>query len=63
MEGDMREPIAVVGFSFKFPEEVTASDAFWKMLVEGRCAAKEIPKDRMSVDAFYHPGRNGYDTV
>lgn len=57
------DPVAIVGLSFKFPEEATSSDAFWQMMKERRCAMTEWPKDRLNIDAFYHPDSGRRDTV
>ena len=62
-EGDILEPIAVVGFSSRFSQEATSQDSFWKMLAEKRCAMTEWPELRISLDAFYHPDKNRIDTV
>lgn len=63
LQGDKLEPLAIVGFSLKFPQEATTPDAFWKMLTEKRCAVTEWPKDRLNIDAFYHPDSSRPDTV
>lgn len=60
---DLNEPVAVVGFSFRFPEEACSTDSFWKMLMEQRCTAIEFPKDRLSASALYHPDSNRRGTV
>lgn len=52
---DQVEPIAVVGFSLKFPQDATSSEAFWQMLMEGRSARTRIPSNRFDTDGFYHP--------
>ena len=52
------EPIAIVGFSFEFPQGATSADALWELLMDGRTTATEIPKSRLSVSAMYHPDRN-----
>ena len=62
-DSDKMEPIAVVGFSFKFPQEATTPDAFWQVLREKRCAMTEWPRDRLNIDAFYHPDSKRLDTV
>lgn len=51
----MPMPIAVVGVGARFPGDATDPEQLWKMLVEGRNALSEVPKDRYNVDAFYHP--------
>lgn len=57
------EPIAIVGFSFKFPQEATSQEAFWSMLMEKKCAMTEWPKDRLNIGAFHHPDKDRIDTV
>ena len=57
------EPIAVVGFSIKFPQDATSHESFWKMLMEKRCSMTEWPQDRLNLDAFYHPDSSRPDTV
>lgn len=57
------EPIAVVGMSIRFPGEATSPEAFWDMLVAGRSAWSEIPKNRFNVDAYYHPNPDRIDAV
>ncbi|TVY81162.1 Reducing polyketide synthase FUB1 [Lachnellula suecica] len=42
------EPIAIIGFAFKYPQEATTVQDFWTMLMDGRCASTEIPADRMN---------------
>ncbi len=51
---DDLEPIAVVGFSLKYPQDADSPGSFWSMLVEKKCAMTEWPKDRINLDAFYH---------
>ena len=63
VEEDILKPIAIVGFSLKFPQEATSPEAFWEMLVERRCSMTEWPKERLNLDAFYHPDRDRPDTV
>jgi acyl transferase domain-containing protein len=52
-----REPIAIVGIGCRFPEAPNARE-FWKLLVEGRNAIREIPKERFDIDAFHDPRPN-----
>ncbi|TVY30663.1 Lovastatin diketide synthase [Lachnellula hyalina] len=49
------EPIAIIGLAFEFPQEATSEDAFWQMICEGRSASTDFPKERLNIDAFYHP--------
>ena len=57
------EPIAVVGFSLRFPQEATSAENFWQMLVDKGCAMTEWPKDRANTEAFYHPDADRTNTV
>jgi hypothetical protein len=53
LDGNDLEPIAICGFSIKFPQEATSPDAFWKMICEGRCVMTEFPESRMNKNGFY----------
>lgn len=55
--------LAIVGLSFKFPEDAVSSESFWDMLLEGRCASTDFPPDRLNIDAHYHPDPNRRDTL
>ncbi|TVY38228.1 Reducing polyketide synthase, partial [Lachnellula occidentalis] len=55
---DAIKPIAVVGFSIRFPEDATTSENFWKMIMERRCVTKDFPLDRINSKAFHHPDTN-----
>lgn len=60
---DQLPAIAVVGFSLKFPQDATSPASFWKLLEEKRCVASDWPRDRISLDAFYHADNDRRDTV
>ncbi|KAL9074825.1 MAG: hypothetical protein Q9161_001963 [Pseudevernia consocians] len=62
-EEESVQPVAIVGFSLKFPQEATSPEAFWNMLVQKRCSMTEWPKERLNLDAFYHPDGNRPDTI
>jgi myxalamid-type polyketide synthase MxaE and MxaD len=47
-----REPIAIVGIGCRFPG-ATDPASFWRLLVEGVDAIREIPRDRFDLDALY----------
>lgn len=57
------DPIVVVGFSLRFPQEATSAEGFWEMLCEGRSAMTEVPSDRFNTNGFYHPDASRTDTV
>ncbi len=63
LEQDIIEPIAVIGLSLKFPQDATSSEAFWKMIMEKRCAMTDISADRLEMNSFYGTDRNRNDTV
>ena len=63
LESDKLEPIAVTGFSLKFPQDATSPEKFWQMMLHGRSAMTDVPKDRWNVDAFYHPNPDRQDCV
>lgn len=31
MERDILDPIAIIGLSFKFPQDATSQESFWKI--------------------------------
>lgn len=60
---DLIEPVAIVGFSFKLPQDASSTESFWKMLLEQKSTATDFPKDRLSSSASYHPDPNRRGTV
>lgn len=48
-------PVAVIGMSCQFPGNVYTPEDYWKLLLEGKDAITEIPRDRWDVDSFYNP--------
>ncbi|HBJ88019.1 MAG TPA: beta-ketoacyl synthase, partial [Verrucomicrobiales bacterium] len=61
MDTNRNEGIAIIGIGCRFPGGVNDTEAFWKVLVEGRDVVSEVPPDRWSVDRFYdaEPGLVG----
>ena len=53
------EPVAVIGYSFKFAQDAYSPKSFWDMLCEGRCGSTEFPPDRLNLDAHYDRESNG----
>ncbi|KAJ5113761.1 reducing type I polyketide synthase [Penicillium angulare] len=62
-EESLIEPIAVVGLSLKFPGDATSPEAFWKMIVEKRCAMTDVPADRFNIDAFQSTDKSSTSTI
>ncbi|RAK95751.1 type I polyketide synthase [Aspergillus ibericus CBS 121593] len=56
-------PLAVIGISLKFPQDATSPEAFWDMLVQGRCASGEFPKDRMNINAHHDADRDRLHSI
>ncbi len=48
-----KEGIAIIGIGCRFPGGVNDTEAFWKLLAEGRDAVTEIPSDRWNIERFY----------
>ncbi|KAI0465689.1 hypothetical protein F4859DRAFT_527822 [Xylaria cf. heliscus] len=49
------EPVAIIGFSFKLPQDVHDEESFWSVLQQKRNLMTEWPKNRVNIDAFYDP--------
>jgi acyl transferase domain-containing protein len=56
-------PLAIIGLSFRFPQEAVTSKAFWKMITDKRCASTDTPPDRWRVDSHYHPDNNRNESL
>ncbi|WP_269744684.1 SDR family NAD(P)-dependent oxidoreductase [Plesiocystis pacifica] len=51
-----RGAVAIIGMSGRYPGAVDL-DAYWSMLEAGRCAVREVPPERWSLDGFHDPQR------
>ena len=54
---DILEPIAIIGFALKFPQDATSAAGFWTMLEEKVNAMTEVPPDRFDINTLYHPSK------
>ncbi|KAJ5591646.1 Acyl transferase/acyl hydrolase/lysophospholipase [Penicillium hispanicum] len=52
---DALEPIAIVGFATRFPQEANTTETLWELLLQSRSTWSTIPEERFNADAFYHP--------
>src|SRR5271167_939289 len=52
----LHDEVVVVGWSCRVPGADSIS-ALWSLLLEGRCAVTEVPKERFSLPEFGHPRR------
>ena len=59
----MDQPIAVIGMASRFPQDATSPEKFWKMLMDGRSARTEVPKERYNVDSHYRSDSSLPETV
>jgi acyl transferase domain-containing protein/acyl carrier protein len=50
-----KDRIAIIGVGCRFPGGVNATDALWKLLVEGREGVCDVPPDRWNVERYYDP--------
>lgn len=48
-------PVAIIGMSCRLSGDVSSLEDFWQMICRGRNGWSEIPEDRFSKDAFWHP--------
>src|SRR6516165_10623556 len=56
-----KDRIAIIGIGCRFPGGVNDSESFWKLLIEGRDAVRDVPPDRWNVERYYdaEPGIAG----
>ncbi|MBL9132900.1 MAG: polyketide synthase, partial [Verrucomicrobiaceae bacterium] len=50
-----KEPLAIIGIGCRLPGNSDSPESFWKMLVSGTDAIREIPSDRWNIKTFYDP--------
>jgi len=50
-----KDRIAIIGIGCRFPGGVDDAESFWKLLIEGRDAVRDVPPDRWNVERYYDP--------
>lgn len=55
IQQDKSMPIAIVGMACRLPGEATNPDKLWELCANREAAWSEVPKDRMNIDAYWHP--------
>lgn len=50
------EPLAIVGLSFKLPQDALDETSFWQIMEQRRSLATDWPSDRACLDGFYKEG-------
>jgi acyl transferase domain-containing protein/NADPH:quinone reductase-like Zn-dependent oxidoreductase/acyl carrier protein/SAM-dependent methyltransferase len=48
-----KDGIAIIGIGCRFPGGINDTESLWKLLIEGREAVGEVPKDRWNVERYY----------
>ncbi|HZJ15719.1 MAG TPA: polyketide synthase, partial [Chthoniobacteraceae bacterium] len=56
-----KDRIAIIGVGCRFPGGINDPEAFWKLLIEGREALSDVPKDRWNLERYFdaEPGLPG----
>ena len=56
-----KDRIAIIGVGCRFPGGINDAEAFWKLLIEGREALSDVPKDRWNLERYFdaEPGLPG----
>jgi 1-acyl-sn-glycerol-3-phosphate acyltransferase len=49
----VREPIAITGIGCRFPGQAVSPQSFWRLLVDGVDAIRELPPDRFDLSEIY----------
>ncbi|KAL6703832.1 hypothetical protein ACN47E_009051 [Coniothyrium glycines] len=47
------EPIAIIGFAHKLPQNITTAEEMWQMLMERRSTMTEVPSNRWNVGGYH----------
>lgn len=63
LKSNIDQPIAVIGMALRFPQDATSPEKFWEMLIDGRSARTEVPKERYNVDSHYRSDSSLPETV
>lgn len=63
LKSNIVQPIAVIGMALRFPQDATSPEKFWEMLMDGRSARTEVPKERYNVDSYYRSDSSLPETV
>jgi hypothetical protein len=57
------DPVVIVGFSFRFPQDAVTEDGFWGIIRRGTSTMTEVPPDRYNIDGFHANGKARHGTV
>ncbi|KAF2177009.1 putative polyketide synthase [Zopfia rhizophila CBS 207.26] len=56
-------PIAIVGLAGRYPGDASNPERLWDLIAEKRSAMTEVPKDRFTIDSYYHPYHERHNSV
>jgi acyl transferase domain-containing protein len=59
----MADPVAVIGFAFRFPGDAVSEEAFWDIIAKGRSTMTEVPESRYNINGFYSPNQSSQHNV
>lgn len=62
-EQSVVEPLAIIGFALKFPQDGDTTEGFWRILQERRDVMTPWPADRINFEAFHSRSDSGKTTV
>ncbi|KAH7303214.1 putative polyketide synthase [Stachybotrys elegans] len=62
VDKDVSSDIAIVGFSFDFPE-ARCEDSFWRLILEGKNTASQFPDDRLSSSRYHSSSSSTNRTI
>lgn len=50
--------VAIIGFALKFPGEANSPESFWEMLLQGKSALTDVPKERYNIETHFSLDEN-----
>lgn len=59
----MDDPVAVIGFSHRFPGDAVDEDSFWNIIVQGKSTMTDVPISRYNIDGFFSKNKSNRNTV
>jgi hypothetical protein len=60
---DGMDSVAIVGFSFEFPQSITSPESLWQAISQKKSAMTEFPTSRLNARAFYDPDTERLNSV
>ncbi|KAH9866810.1 hypothetical protein J1614_008503, partial [Plenodomus biglobosus] len=57
------DPVAVIGFAYRFPGDAVNEETFWDIILHGKSTMTEVPESRYNINGFYNPNRSHRDSL